>query len=200
MDSGSVHDVPYFDRFAPLYDLLLPETDAAPLEAGLSRSDRPVECVLDLGGGTGRAARVLSDATVVLDGSNPMLIEARSRGLRTVQGDVRHLPLRDESVDGVVSVDAVHHFPAVATVIEEAGRVLRPGGALVIREFDPTTIRGRVLVLGERVVGFESTFFPPGEIQTMMHRAGLDATIEETGFVYTVVGVKRTAEGDGTDE
>lgn len=193
-----MHDVPYFDRFAPLYDLLLPETDSEPLEDGLSLARRPIDCVLDLGGGTGRAARVLSDSTLVLDGSNPMLAEARSRDLQTVQGDVRHLPLHGESVDGVVSVDAVHHFPEVPAVIEEAARVLRPGGALVIREFDPTTIRGRFLVLGEKIVGFDSVFYPPAAIQSMMARAGLNASIIETGFVYTVVGVKAT-DDDGSD-
>ncbi len=185
-----MHDVPYFDRFAPVYDLLLPETDSKPLEQGLAAATRPVECVVDLGGGTGRAARVLSDNTIVLDASIPMLEKARSNDLETLRGDVRTLPMRDASVDGVVSVDAIHHFPEVESVIQEAARVLRPGGAMVIREFDPTTIRGHGLVFGEWLVGFESTFYTPGAIETYMERAGLDVTIQERGFVYTIVGVK----------
>lgn len=194
MDSDSVHDVPYFDRFAPLYDLVLPETDSRPLEEGLAQAERPVECVLDLGGGTGRAARVLSDSTVVLDGSFSMLFKARSHDLNTIQGDVRSLPMRDESVDGVVSVDALHHFPAVPQSIAEAARVLRPGGAMVVREFDPSTLRGKGLVLGERLVGFASTFYTPEDLAAMMEDAGLEASIEDTGFVYTVVGRKPMAD------
>lgn len=190
-----MHDVPYFDRFAPVYDRLLPETDREPLERGLAEATRPMDCVVDLGGGSGRAARVLSDSTLVLDASRPMLQSARSYDLETVCGDVRTLPMRDESVDGVVSVDAVHHFPDVEAVISEAARVLRPGGALVIREFDPTTIRGHWLVFGEWLVGFESTFFTPGAIERYMERAGLRPTVQERGFVYTVVGVK----SDGPD-
>ena len=185
-----MHDVPYFDRFAPLYDLVLPETDSQPLEAGLGFADREVECVLDLGGGTGRAARALPDSSLVLDGSFPMLRKATDHDLPTVRGDVRELPLKSESVDGVVSVDAVHHFPAVQRVITETARVLRPGGVLVVRDFDPSTVRGRFLVLGERIVGFDSAFFTPAEMAESFERAGLSPTVIENGFVYTVVGVK----------
>ncbi|MFB6108670.1 MAG: hypothetical protein ABEJ82_07500 [Haloplanus sp.] len=46
------------------YDLFAPELDADPLRRGLAAADRPVESVLDLAGGTGRAARAL-DAAVV---------------------------------------------------------------------------------------------------------------------------------------
>ncbi len=199
-----MHDVPYFDRFAPLYDLVLPGTDLAPLEAGLALSEREVQCVLDLGGGTGRAARVLPSDSLVLDGSHPMLFRAREYDLDTVRGDVRTLPLRDEIVDGVVVVDAAHHFPTVSRAIEEAVRVLRPGGTVVIREFDPSTIRGRGLVFGEHLIGFESMFFTPDEMVKMLREAGLSTHVQERGFVYTVAGVKPgnddaagTAAGEG---
>lgn len=201
MDTGTVHDVPYFDQFARVYDLVLPGTDRQPLVGGLELAERQVDCVLDLGGGTGRAARALPDESLVFDGSYPMLFRARSHDLPTLQGDVRSLPLQDESVDGVVVVDALHHFPSPNRAISEATRVLRPGGALVIREFDPTTIRGRVLVFGERVIGFESTFFTPADVADMLADAGLAVTIQERGFVYTVTGVKPTAPGvDGGDQ
>lgn len=200
MDTSTVHDVPYFDRFAPLYDLVLPGTDSQPLEDGLSLADRQVDCVLDLGGGTGRAARALPDESLVFDGSFPMLFRARAHDLPTLQGDVRSLPLQDESVDGVVVVDALHHFPSPNRALEEATRVLRPGGALVIREFDPTTIRGRGLVFGERVIGFESSFFTPAEVSDMLADAALSVTIQERGFVYTVTGVKPTGSGEDGGE
>jgi demethylmenaquinone methyltransferase/2-methoxy-6-polyprenyl-1,4-benzoquinol methylase len=188
-----VHDVPYFDRFAPIYDRVLPGTDSAPLEAGLALATREVGCVLDLGGGTGRAARALPDDSLVLDASLPMLFRARDFDLETVRGDVRTLPLGPDVVDGVVIVDALHHFPAVERAITEASRVLRPGGALVIREFDPTTLRGRALVWGEKLVGFASTFFTPADVESMLREAGLEPRVLERGFVYTVAGVKPDA-------
>ncbi|MFB6082329.1 MAG: class I SAM-dependent methyltransferase [Halanaeroarchaeum sp.] len=186
----TVHDVPFFDRVAPLYDLVLPETDAAPLREGLGHAERVVEDVVDLGGGTGRAARALDHEPVVLDASEGMLAKARRYDLEGVRGDVRQLPFPDDAVDAVVSVDAVHHFPAVPDVIREVERVLAVGGALAVREFDPSTLRGRGLVWGEHRFGFESTFFTVAELVEQFEAAGLETTVLERGFVYTVVGVK----------
>lgn len=188
-----MHDVPYFDRFAPLYDVVVPETDAAPLDAGLGLADRRIANVLDLGGGTGRAGRAIEADTVIFDASQPMLSRATTNGHPVLQGDVRSLPLADESVDAVVSVDAIHHLPAFETVLAEVKRVLRPGGVLVVRDFDPSTFRGRGLALAERLVGFESTFFRVETLVERFERAGLEPTVLETGFVYTIAGRKPRA-------
>lgn len=185
-----VHDVPFFDRVAPLYDLVAPATDREPLAEGLSHAERMIDDVVDLGGGTGRASRALGRDPVVFDASEGMLSSARDHGLEAVRGDVRHLPFPDESVDATVTVDAMHHFPAVSTVVEEVARVLAVGGVFVVREFDPSTVRGRALVTGEHVFGFESEFFTPDELVDTFRRAGLQPKVIERGFVYTVVGVK----------
>lgn len=185
-----MHDVPFFDRVAPIYDLVLPGTDREPLAHGLSLAERQLSTVVDLGGGTGRAAKALERDPVVFDGSQGMLRRARDHDLRTIRGDVRNLPFPDSSLDGLVSVDAVHHFPDVRTVLEEAYRVLDVGGVLVVREFDPSTIRGKFLAAGERIIRFGSTFFTVGELESAFDAAGFETTVTERGFVYTVVGVK----------
>lgn len=185
-----MHDVPFFDRVAPLYDLVLPGTDRGPLADGLAMAERPLSTVVDLGGGTGRAARALDRDPLVFDGSQGMLQKARSHGLTTVRGDVRHLPFVDGSLDGVVSVDAIHHFPEVSRTVESVYRALSTGGVFVVRDFDPNTYRGKLLVAGETVVGFDSTFFSVEELVSMFEAAGFETTVTERGFVYTVVGVK----------
>jgi demethylmenaquinone methyltransferase/2-methoxy-6-polyprenyl-1,4-benzoquinol methylase len=73
--------------------------------------------------------------------------------------------------------------------------VLRPGGVLVIREFDPTTVRGRALVAAERAWGFDSTFSSPRALRADVAAVGLDGRIVERGFGYTVVGVRRQENG-----
>jgi demethylmenaquinone methyltransferase/2-methoxy-6-polyprenyl-1,4-benzoquinol methylase len=192
-------DVRFFDRVARLYDRLAPSTDAEPLWAGLARADRPVERVVDLAGGTGRAARAVAapvgrvrlPEAVVVDASRPMLARAAERGTPAVQGDAGRLPVRDSTVDAVVVLDALHHLPDQEAALAEARRVLRPGGVLVIREFDPRTLRGRALVAAERAVGFRSTFRGPDGWAAAVGDAGLSASVLDRGFAFTVVGKKR---------
>jgi erythromycin 3''-O-methyltransferase len=47
-----------------------------------------------------------------------------------VNGDATRIPLRDETVDGVISVEAAFHFSSRGRFFAEAFRVLRPGGVL----------------------------------------------------------------------
>jgi demethylmenaquinone methyltransferase/2-methoxy-6-polyprenyl-1,4-benzoquinol methylase len=68
--------------------------------------------------------------------------------------------------------------------------VLAPGGVLVVTEFDRSTRRGRLLDVGERLVGFDSTFYTAEELQTAIEDAGLDARPVEYGFGMTIAGVK----------
>ncbi|WP_256403978.1 class I SAM-dependent methyltransferase [Haloplanus ruber] len=204
-------DVDFFDRVARLYDRLAPETDPEPLWSGLARADRPVERVLDLAGGTGRAARAVSrpgaegwrpPTAIVVDASRAMLDRAGRRGSAAVCGDAGRLPLRGNEageshetngsvVDAVVVLDALHHLPDPDAALAEAARVLRPGGVLVIREFDPETIRGRALVAAERAVGFDSTFRGPAATADAVAAAGLAPSVLDRGFAFTVVGKKR---------
>jgi len=183
-------DVAPFHRFARLYDLGMYRADPETLQVGLDRADGPVELVLDVGGGTGRASRALSGPrTVVVDAARGMLREARGHGLETVQGDAATLPIGDGAADAIVIVDALHHMADVDGVFAAAHRALRPGGVLVVREFDPATLRGRGLVLGERIVGFDSHFYPPDDLRDRLTSAGFDATVPDRGFGYTVAAV-----------
>lgn len=183
-------DVSPFHRFARLYDLGMWRADTATLEAGFAAAERPVERVLDVGGGTGRASLALPGyETVVVDAARGMLAQARGKGLATVQGDAATLPVRDGSADAVLVVDALHHMADPEGVFAAARRALRPGGVLVIREFDPTTLRGRGLVLGERVVGFDSQFWSPATLRDLLAAAGFEARVVEDGFGYTIAGV-----------
>jgi ubiquinone/menaquinone biosynthesis C-methylase UbiE len=121
-------------------------------EAFLALRDRIVELaeprgedrVVDLGAGTGLVALALApcvEEVVAVDISERMLerLEAQSatdgiRNLRTLEADLRHLPLADESATLVVSNYAFHHLDDAGKelALSEARRVLRPGGRLVL--------------------------------------------------------------------
>jgi SAM-dependent methyltransferase len=84
---------------------------------------------LDLGCGVGHSWReLLPRETVGLD-RDPRVLEGQSR--MTVAADMRELPFRADSFDGVLSVQSIEHVPDPERVIAEARRVLRPGGVAV---------------------------------------------------------------------
>ena len=182
----------FFDRVAPVYDWFMFGADADAIWAGLEMADRPVRRVADVGGGTGRGLRAVSPAEgLVIDASRPMVERARNRNVAVALGDARRLPLADESVDAVTIIDALHHLPEPERALRDAVRVTRPGGVVVVREFDPSTIRGRAIELGEVGMGFDSTFLTPAEATDWLRGLGLDASVPDLGWSYTAAGVKR---------
>ncbi len=182
-------DTRAFDRFARVYDALMPPARRAPVEAGLALATRSVERLLDVAGGPGRASAGLDvPRRVVVDAAPGMCRRARARGREVVAGDAADLPVADESVDAVLVADALHHLPDRDAALGAVRRALRPGGVLVVREFDPGTLRGRVVVAAERAVGFGSSFERPDALATRVERAGLAPTVVDRGFGYTVAG------------
>lgn len=179
-----------FDRLAGPYERLMPPTDGARLRAGIDLAEGPVRRGVDLGGGPGRGARAVGEVDwTVVDVADGMLRRARRRGLTAVAGDATRLPVREGTADAVLVVDALHHMPDHEAVLCEVARVLRPGGVVVLREFDPRTVRGRALVAAEAAVGFGSTFRTPDSLAGALERAGLSARVLDRGFGYTVAGV-----------
>lgn len=183
-------DVPYFDRMAPVYDLVMPSANTETFVAAFDRADRSIERVLDVGGGTGRAARAIdAPRRIVLDASSEMLARV-SEGIETLQADAREPPLRPESIDAALIVDALHHLPESEQVLDAIATLLRPGGVLVIAEFDPSTVRGRVLAAGEHLIGMESEFYTPADLIRALSEASFRTAIIESGFGYTVAATK----------
>ncbi|MFC4449540.1 class I SAM-dependent methyltransferase [Halorussus aquaticus] len=187
--SHALGDTATFDRTARFYDWFAPTPDAAAFRDALSFADREVERLLDVGGGTGRGASALGvSERIVADAAEGMTKQARKNGFEAVRADAATLPFVAESVDAVLVVDALHHFGDHERAVAEAARVLRPGGVLVIREIDPTSLVGRVVEVGEHLYGFDSTFFAPEDLGRTVADAGLDARFRTSGFEYTVVG------------
>jgi ubiquinone/menaquinone biosynthesis C-methylase UbiE len=105
---------------------------------------------LDLGCGTGSylaaQARHLRGYPVSwhgLDRSPEMLAVARGklRNAALRAGDAASLPYADGMFDVVVVNFAFHHFEDKPAVLDEAVRVLKPGGMLKIRNIAPSRMR-----------------------------------------------------------
>jgi ubiquinone/menaquinone biosynthesis C-methylase UbiE len=99
--------------------------------------------LLDVGCGDGALTRFLAreGATATgIDISEPTLARARAAeqmpGADFAVGVGEKLPYPDRSVDAVIYMNALHHVPvqAIAAAVEEAARVLKPGGRLLVVE------------------------------------------------------------------
>jgi len=99
------------------------------LEHDLPADPRPV--VGDVGAGGGWAAQLFSRADVI---AFDLLDAPREPGpALSVRADMRRLPLREGSVDGLLYTASIHYVP-MDDAVREAARVLRPGGLLVAIE------------------------------------------------------------------
>jgi SAM-dependent methyltransferase len=103
--------------------------------ARVTIEDLPVEVhgrrVLDLGcgGGYDSAALIAAGAQVTaMDLERDGLALARDRGVPALCADANRLPFADATFDGIYSSNVLEHVPSIEVLLDEAHRVLRPGG------------------------------------------------------------------------
>ena len=119
-------------------------------------SDQPAR-ILDAGCGTGGLIRRLEGRFpkwqwTGVDLEPPACALARERcGTRIIEASVENIPLNEATFDAVVMADVLYHLDDDAAALQEAFRVLRPGGLLVVNvpahrwlwSYHDVTVHGR---------------------------------------------------------
>jgi ArsR family transcriptional regulator len=172
----------YFDASASEWDrirqLYIAESkiETAMLEMA---GDGPFSSMLDLGTGTGRilelfAPRIKHGAG--FDLSHEMLAIARANlgkaGLSHCQlrhGDLAHLGCETASQDLVTIHQVLHFFDDPAPILNEASRVLAPGGRLLIVDFAPHDLEALRENHAHRRLGFTTE-----QMEHWLNEAGLE--------------------------
>jgi SAM-dependent methyltransferase len=131
-----------FDRAAEYYDATrgLPAEHAGSVMDILTTELRGSTRCLEIGVGTGRIALPLHERGVPMAGvdlSTPMLAKlAANAGGRSpfpvAVADATRLPFADASYDAVLASHVFHLIPAWRQAVDEATRVLRPTGTLLV--------------------------------------------------------------------
>jgi demethylmenaquinone methyltransferase/2-methoxy-6-polyprenyl-1,4-benzoquinol methylase len=128
-----------FDSISPRYDLVN-RVRTFGMDVGWRRSAVASlrlpgrSFVADLACGTGDFCRELERRgyrAVGFDFSHGMLVNART-DLPLVEADVLQLPVADRGVDGVTCGFALRNVVSLGGLFRELGRIVRPGGRIVL--------------------------------------------------------------------
>jgi ArsR family transcriptional regulator len=137
----------------------------------------PPMVVADLGAGDGSFALLLAQSArqvIAVDTSDKMLEVGREQALRhgvdNIEfrlGDMEELPIESASVDLVFFSQSLHHALHPGRAVEEAARILVPGGRIAILDLVKHRFEEARELYADEWLGFSET-----ELETMLESAG----------------------------
>ena len=137
----------------------------------------PPMVIADLGAGEGAFALLLAQRAkkvIAVDSSEKMLGVGRDHaqhiGVKNIDfrlGDMEELPIRTASVDCVFFSQSLHHALHPQRALEEAARILRPGGRIVILDLVQHRYEEARALYADEWLGFSES-----ELEAMLTQAG----------------------------
>lgn len=127
----------------------------------------PAITVADLGAGEGLVSQLLArraERVWCID-SSPKMVEvgtelAKKNGLANLSyklGDIEQVPLPDKSVDLAILSQALHHASHPQTAVDEAFRILKPGGQLLVLDLKEHDFEKAHELYGDLWLGFKES-------------------------------------------
>ena len=127
----------------------------------------PAITVADLGAGEGLVSQLIAhraERVWCIDNS-PRMVEvgtelARKNGLANLTyklGDIESVPLPDRSVDLAILSQALHHASHPQTAVNEACRILKPGGQLLVLDLKEHNFEKAHELYGDLWLGFKES-------------------------------------------
>ncbi len=129
---------------------------------------------LEVGVGSGRFANPL-DVKIGIDPSKNMLKLAKKRGIQAIKGAGEYLPFKDNIFDFVLIVVTLCFVEKPIPILNEASRVLKKGGRLIVGEINKDSRLGRLYQAKKEKGGFYkiATFYSGNEIIGMFDEVGI---------------------------
>jgi len=144
----------------------------------------PAIDIADLGAGEGLVSQLLAHRArqVWCIDNSPRMVEvgtdlAKKNGLHNLVyklGDIENVPLPDASVDLAILSQALHHAQHPQTAVNEAARILRPGGQLLVLDLNEHTFAKARELYADVWLGFKES-----ALHGFLKKAGL-AKVEVT--------------------
>ncbi len=151
---------------------------------------------LEIGVGSGRFAAALG-VDVGIDPADKLLVMARQRGLRVLQGRGEKLPFADSSFGTAFMIVTICFVDDPLPILQECYRVLQPSGGLVLG-FVPrdSTWGKRYVYKGERGHPFYShaKFYTVSEVETMLRATGFEPERSSSTLMQLPDGVIKPEE------
>ena len=127
----------------------------------------PAITVADLGAGEGLVSQLIAhraERVWCIDNS-PRMVEvgtnlAKKNGLANLTyklGDIESVPLPDKSVDLAILSQALHHASHPQTAVNEACRILKPGGQLLVLDLKEHAFEKARELYGDLWLGFKES-------------------------------------------